>query len=126
MVLPDPRRLAAADMYGTSGAPRRRRIVRIEFIAAACGCTAVGVAMLLTGSIGCMALGAWLIGVGANYAPLAREAQRLSRPGSLEAEMTRGDPSSELRVAARAQLWIGVPLAMRLAALATPRRYPDR
>ena len=124
MALPDPRRLAAADMYGTAGTRRRRRIVRAEFIAGASACPAIGVLMLLGGSGGWIALGAWLIGVGANYVPLALEAHRLSRPSVLDTEMTGREPGQELRQAARDQLWIAAPSAICLAARITRTHTP--
>ena len=41
--MPNVRRLAALDMYGTSGSARRRRLIRAEFIIGVAGCTLVGV-----------------------------------------------------------------------------------
>ena len=122
MALPDPRRLAAADMWGTRGSLRRRRIIRAEFVVATCGCTLLGILTLLHGSGGWIFLGVWLVGAGANYFPLALEAQRLSRPGALEAQMAGPEPARELRTAAKSQLWIAVPFAMCVAALTHGRR----
>jgi hypothetical protein len=79
MALPDPRRLAAADMYGARGTERRRRIIHAEFIAGACACSLLGIVALARGSFGWIVFGAWLVGVGVNYASLALEAQRLPR-----------------------------------------------
>lgn len=104
-------------MYGTRGTERRRRIIRAEFIAGACGCILLGILALVHGSVEWLVLGAWLVGVGANYLPLAREAQRLSRPGALEAEMSGLEIRRELRAATKAQLWIAVPFAICLAAI---------
>lgn len=122
MVLPDPRRLAAVDMYGTRGSQRRRRAIRAEFFAGAAGCTALGILALVHGSGGWILVGMWLVGAGANYVPLAFEAQRLSRPGALDAELSGLDLRRELRRAATAQLWIAIPFAVFLAALTSARR----
>jgi hypothetical protein len=123
MALPDPRRLAAADMYGTAGTPRRRQLVRAEFIAGACGCTALGILILAAANDGWIGLGIWLIGIGANYIALAVEARRLSPPGVLDAEMTGREPRLELRRAARTQLWIVVPFAISAVGVVSTRRH---
>ena len=102
MALPDPRRLAALDMYGTRGSQRRRRAIRVEFFAGAAGCTALGILALVHGSGLWILVGAWLVGAGANYVPLALEAQRLSRPSALDAELSGLDVRRELRRAATA------------------------
>ena len=122
MALPDPRRLAAADMYGTAGTPRRRRLILAEFIAGACGCTALGILIVVGANAGWIVLGIWLIGVGANYIPLAVEAHGMSPPGVLETEMARGDPGRELRRAAKTQLWIMVPFAISAVAVVGLRK----
>jgi hypothetical protein len=106
--LPDPTRLAALDMYGTRGSPRRRRIIRAEFFAGAAGCTVLGILVLVHGSGGWLLLGVWLVGAGTNYVPLALAAQRLSPPGALDAELSGLDVRRELRKAGTAQLWIAV------------------
>ena len=117
MVLLDVRRLAAADMWGTAGSLRRRRLIRVEFIVGAVGCTALGVLSLISGSGWADALGVWLIGAGVNYIPLALQAQSLSRPGALEAELHGLDLRSELRRAGVRQIWIAVPFAVAIAGL---------
>jgi hypothetical protein len=63
-------------------------------------------------------LGIWLVGVGVNYVPLAREAQSLSKPGALELELDGLDLRRELRSAGVRQFWIAIPLAVAVAALA--------
>lgn len=108
-------------MYGLHGSPRRRRVIRGEFIAGAIGCCGLGAWTLAAGS-GWLVLGLWLIGAGANYLVLAIEAQRLSRPGALDARMADLDVRAELRAAGVAQLWIAVPLSLCLAAVLAPRR----
>lgn len=117
MVLLDVRRLAAADMWGTAGSLRRRRLIRIEFIVGAVGCTALGVLSLVSGSGWIDVLGVWLIGVGINYVPLALQAQSLSQPGALEAELDGLDLRSELRRAGVRQFWIAVPLTVAISGL---------
>ena len=116
------RRLAAADMYGTKGSPRRRQIIRAEFFVGAAGCITLGTLALLSGSGLWLVLGGWLIAIGVNYVPLAAYAQALSRPGALEAEFAGRDPWRELRRAGVGQLWLLVPLAVDVAALAQGRR----
>jgi hypothetical protein len=120
MPLPDPRRLAAADMYGTHGSLLRRRIIRAEFIAGVIGCSGLGILTLLWGS-GWLIVGVWLIGVGANYLPLAVEAHRLSRPGALERQMAGHNTRGELRWAGKSQLWIALPFAVCFAVAITAR-----
>ena len=111
------RRLAAVDMWGTKGSPKRRRIIRVEFWAGAIGCVALGVISLATTNGWGLLLGAWLVGVGINYVPLVISAESLSEPGALERELDGTDISRELRRAGAQQLWIAVPLAVAVAAL---------
>lgn len=117
MVPVDVRRLAAADMWGTAGSLRRRRLVRVEFIVGAVGCTALGVLCLAAGSGWAEVLGLWLLGAGVNYVPLALQAQSLSRPGALEAELDGLDLRRELRRAGVRQIWIAVPFAVAISSL---------
>jgi len=121
----DVRRLAAADMWGTAGTKRRRRLIRIEFFAGAVGCIALGVLALATGSGWMTLLGIWLVGAGINYVPLAWEAQSLSKPGALEQELQGADLRHELRRAGVRQLWIAVPFAVAASAL-VGRERPRR
>jgi hypothetical protein len=117
-MLPNVRRLAALDMYGTSGSARRRRLIRAEFIIGVAGCTLLGVRTLLSSSGWMIALGIWPVATGMNYVPLAISAQALSRPGALEAELVGADLPRELRQAGVRQLWIVVPFAVVVAAMA--------
>lgn len=117
MVLVNVRRLAAADMWGTTGSLRRRRLVRIEFVVGAVGCGVLGMLSLVSGSGWVDVLGVWLLGVGVNYVPLAVQAQSLSHPGALEAELRGLDLRHELRRAGVRQIWIAVPLAVAVSAL---------
>jgi len=115
------RRLAAADMWGTKGSPKRRRIIRVEFWAGAIGCLFLGTATLALTTGRGLILGAWLVGVGINYIPLVVSAESLSKPGALESELAGKDIVRELRAAGAQQLWIAVPLAVAVAALASRR-----
>jgi hypothetical protein len=124
VALVDVRRLAAADMWGTAGTSRRRRLIRAEFFAGAFGCTALGLVVLVTGSGWMAVLGIWLVGAGTNYVPLAIEAQSLSKPGALEQELHGVDLRHELRSAGVRQLWIAVPFAVAISAFV--RRPPRR
>ena len=114
------RRLAALDMWGLAGSERRRKLIRAEFLVGAGGCTGLGVLVLTAASGWMTALGVWLVGAGLNYVPLAVEAQRLSAPGSLEEELRGVDVRAELRRAGVQQLWIAVPLAVVVLAVARP------
>jgi hypothetical protein len=62
--------------------------------------------------------GIWPVATGMNYVPLAISAQALSRPGALEAELVGADLPRELRQAGVRQLWIVVPFAVVVAAVA--------
>ena len=118
----DVRRLAALDMWGTAGGLRRRRLVRAEFVVGAVGCTALGIAAVVSaGDALLFAVGVWLIGAGVNYVPLALYAHVLSVPGRLEAEIGDGDVRPELRRAGVRQFWIAVPFAVAVAAVAAER-----
>jgi hypothetical protein len=118
----DTRRLAAVDMWGSTGSARRRRLIRAEFIVGVVGCGGLGLLCLARGSGWVGALGFWLLGAGVNYLPLALHAQQLSRPGALEAELEGVDTSTELRRMGVQQGWIAVPFAVALAAIAEAYR----
>jgi hypothetical protein len=83
-------------MWGTAGKLWRRRLIRAEFALGALGCTAVGLLLLVSASGFWVFVGAWLVGAGINYVPLAVYAQLLSRPGGLEAELRDLDLRREL------------------------------
>ncbi len=102
----DVRRLAAIDMYGGAGTLRRRRIILAEFVLGAAGGIALGIVVLATGTA---IFGLFLIGIGANYLPLAMHAIRLSRPGVLERELEGVDVPAELRRYTILQFWVFVP-----------------
>jgi hypothetical protein len=108
-------------MWGSRGSIRRRQIIRAEFWIGAVGCTALGAFLLSSGGGWGLVLGVWLIGAGINYLPLALHAQSLLRPGALETELDSVDLRRELRQAGVRQLWIAVPFAVAIAALAQAR-----
>jgi len=119
------RRLAALDMHGVAGTRRRRRLIRAEFVLGAVGCTGLGVWVAVTAAApGWKLFGAWLAGVGVNYAVVAWLAASLSRPGALEAELAGADIPRELRRYSYLQFWVAVPLLFVVLALRRPgRRY---
>jgi hypothetical protein len=120
MVPLDLRRLAALDMDGVAGTRRRRRLIRAEFVLGAVGCTGLGVWVAVAAAAGWKLFGAWLAGVGVNYAVLAWQAASLSRPGALEAELAGADIPRELRRYSYLQFWITVPLLFVVLALRRP------
>jgi len=126
MALLDVKRLAALDMWGSAGSMWRRRLIRAEFFLGAIGCTFLGLLALLRGSGWMAVVGVWLVGVGINYLPLALHAQSLSSQGALETELAGVDTRRELRRAGVQQLWIAVPLAVAIAAVAQERRRSQR
>lgn len=70
----------------------------------------LGLVILLAASSALWALlGAYLIGVGLNYVPLALHAIFLSRADRLNAELADVDMDAELRRYAAKQLFTGVP-----------------
>jgi hypothetical protein len=107
-MIPDVRRLAAVDMWGLRGTLQRRRIILAEFLTGVVVLLAVGVLLLPH----VVVLGAWMIGAGVNYVPLAGYALLLSRPGALDTELSAVDVPRELRRYGVLQLWIFVPLSM--------------
>jgi hypothetical protein len=97
----------------TAAGARRKRIILAEFIAELAATVALGSWLAIEASgPGTRIFGVWLIGAGANYAPLAVYAVRLSRPGSLEAELAGADAGQELRRYSVLQLWFLVPLSL--------------
>ena len=113
-------------MYGTGGAQRRRRLIRAEFMTGAIGCGLLGILTLLQGAGAWIVVGAWLLGLGANYTVLALEAARLSRPNALEEELSGVEIRQALRAATRDQLWILVPLALVFAELRQAKNPANR
>jgi hypothetical protein len=111
-------------MWGTTGAPLRRRIIRAEFTLGAVGCLILGALSLRSGNGWYHLVGVWLVGVGANYLVLTVHAFSLLRPGALEAELREIDVRRELRRASVQQMWIGAPFL--LAVEAAKRRFGDR
>jgi hypothetical protein len=121
----DVRRLAAVDMHGLTGTPRRRRLIRAEFIAGALGGLGLGVWVAATAdSTFSRAFGAWIAGVGVSYAALAWQAESLSRPGALDAELAGADLPRELRRYTYLQFWLVVPMLLAILAIRQSRRRP--
>jgi hypothetical protein len=125
MELLDVRRLAALDMHGAAGTQRRRRLIRVEFVVGAVGGLALGLwAAVTAATVTWQLFGAWVAGVGVNYAVLAWHAALLSRPGALEAELAGVDVPCELRRHSYLQAWIFVPLLLAVLALRRPGSRP--
>ncbi|MGZ4410293.1 MAG: hypothetical protein ACXVHL_36220 [Solirubrobacteraceae bacterium] len=102
-------------------------MIRAEFIVGAVGCTALGIAALVSaGNAVWSVVGVWLVGAGVNYVHLALYAQSLSAPGRLEAEIGDGDVRVELRRAGIQQFWIAVPFAVAAAAVAAETKTRRR
>ena len=118
----DVRRLAAIDMFGSRGSPRRAKAILIEFVTGAAVITVFGVwlATRASGAIGWL-LAVWIIGIGINYVPVAVHAVGLSRAGRLSAELSGVDTFRELRRYGVLQLWILVPFSLVVFSLAGRR-----
>ncbi|MGN6635001.1 MAG: hypothetical protein ACTHJ6_05990 [Oryzihumus sp.] len=118
----DVRRLAAIDLWGLHGRPLRRRLITLEF--------ALGIVLpMVLGSICLTArapftrvVGAWLVGIALNYVPLAFHAFRLSRRGTLKAELEGVDTRDELRRYSRRQFVIVIPVALLVMSFLRPPR----
>lgn len=122
------RRLAAVDMHGATGTAFRRRLVTAEFAIGAIGGIAFGLWLTLTssGPVGIL-FGLYLIGLGANYVPLAITTIRLRSPADLRSELRGVDIGAELHHYTATQFLVFVPgllayLAVRPAS--TGRRRP--
>lgn len=107
----DVRRLAAVDMHALKGTDLRRRVIIAEFVLAAVGGIAIGL-FLLFGVGGTLAtvVGLYVLGIAANYVPLAIHALALRRPERLREELRGVDLRGELRHYTLAQFWVFVPL----------------
>ncbi len=118
----DVRRLAALDMHGTRGTPRRRRVILGEFALGTMGGAAFGVWTLTWGRAVGVILGVWLLGIAANYLALTIHVLNFWRQPALDAELTGVDLRAELRYYTRAQVWVLVPFWIAGLALAQWRR----
>jgi hypothetical protein len=119
----DVRRLAALDMHGVAGTRLRRSIIRAEFVLGAVVGAGMGFWVVVAAtSVGWQLFGAWVVGMGVNYAALAWHAALLSRPGALEAEVAGVDLGRELRRYSVLQFWIVVPLLLAFLAVRGPER----
>jgi hypothetical protein len=117
------RRLAAVDMHGVAGTRRRQSIVGAEFFAGAVGGASLGIWIAVAGTtVGWQLFGAWIAGIGVNYAALAWQAVLLWGPGALKAELAGVDLGRELRRYSYLQLWIVVPFLLAVLAVRWPGR----
>lgn len=109
----DVRRLAAIDMWGTSGTRRRRRVILAEFTVGFVVAVAFGAWIVTVSSgVGGRLFGAWMFGAGLNYAPLAFYAILLTRADALDDDLAGVDTDRELRRYGVLQLWTVIPLAL--------------
>jgi hypothetical protein len=124
----DVRRLAALDMHGVAGTRVRRSIIRLGFVVGAAASAGLGIWVAVAATtVGWQLFGAWIVGMGVNYAALAWQATLLSRPGALEAELAGVDLGSDLRRYSVLQFWIVVPLLLAvLAVRGQSAGMPDR
>jgi hypothetical protein len=107
----DVRRLAAVDMHALKGTEFRRRVIIAEFLLAAIGGFAIGLYLLLgVGGTAGTIIGLYVLGIAANYVPLAIHALSLRRPARLREELRGVDLRGELRYYTYAQFWVFVPL----------------
>lgn len=121
--MPDVRRMAALDLHGTTGRLWRRRLIGAEFVIGAAGGIGLGLWVAASASTsGARVFGAWLAGIGANYAVLTWQAASLWRRDALASELAGVDVPAELRRYTAAQFWLIVPLLF--AALAVAQRPP--
>jgi hypothetical protein len=117
-----PRRLAALDMAGAGSGRRRRWVILIEFVAGAVLCGMVGGYLVLAAHGASRLLGWWLVAVAVNYLPLVWYAFAMARPGVLNQELAGVDRRAELARYSWRQLWIAVPGAVVVAAVAEETR----
>ncbi|MBO3742970.1 hypothetical protein [Actinoplanes flavus] len=113
----DVRRLAAIDMWGSTGAPWRRWVILVEFLLGVVGVALLGILLASSGGAFRAVVGWWMIGVAANYLPLSAHGLTLIRPGALEKEIQGVDVPADLRHYTGAQLWVMVPLLLLLLGL---------
>jgi len=119
----DVRRLAALGMHGVTGTRRRRGLIRAEYVAGAVAGAGLGIWVAVAATtVGWQLVGAWVVGISANYAALAWQAALLSRPGALEAELADVDLGRDLRRYSVLQFWIVIPLLLAVLAVRGPER----
>jgi len=117
----DVRRLAAVDLHGAAGSVLRRRVIITEFVLGTVGCVALGVVLL---SFGSWVLALWVLGVAANYLPLAVHAVSMADPARLAEELDGVDLPRAIAHYTRTQFWVFVPFLLAVLALAQPRSAP--
>jgi len=120
------RRLAALDLHGLHGTRRRRLIVFWEFVLGLVAATAIGCWVLASGilqsSVGGILVGLGLLGIAANYLPLAAYAIVLRRPAALQAELADVDVPGELRRYGVLQFLLFIPATFAILSLMDLRR----
>jgi len=95
-------------------------------VVGALGCLVLGGLAIASSNGTWLVVGVWLVGAGVNYVPLALYAHALSRSGALESELQDVDVRREIRRAGVQQLWIALPFAVAIAALAQERHRGQR
>lgn len=84
-----------------------------EFLLAVLAGALLGVLVLTAASDAAgLILGLWLLGISANYLPLAGHALAFTRCGALERELRDVEVGAELRSYTLRQLWLAVPFAV--------------
>lgn len=119
----DVRRLAALDLHGWSGTPRRRRLILSEFVVAAAAGLGLGLwALAAASNPGIRLLGVAMLGIGCNYLALTVHALRLSRPGTLDSELAGIELGPQLKRYTLLSFWLVVPFLVAILAVMQRRR----
>jgi hypothetical protein len=109
-------RFAALDMRG-GGSRWRPTIVLAEFwLTAALGFLVGSLVVTAADSPQTYLLGAWLVGIGLNYAPLVAAATSLHRHQRLDREIADTPPLAAQHRATAASLWLIVPAGILILA----------
>jgi hypothetical protein len=121
----DIRRLAALDMWGSSGSRLRRTIITIEFFLGATTGPAIGLLVALNAdALGWQIFGYYLAAACVNYIPLSLHSFTLLRRADLERELAGLDISKELWRYTKLQVWLVVPLLFVL--ISVPQAFGQR
>lgn len=98
----------------------------MEFFACLVLGASVGAFLVASNGITARLIGWWVLGVSVNYLPLALHGMSFLRAGTLDTELAGVDVRAELRHYSLSQLWVAIPFAVALFALAQLRRPPGR
>ena len=99
-------------MHALRGTDTRRRVILAEFVLGAIVGIGIGIFLLFSAADALdSAVGAWALGIGVNYVPLAVHALSLRSRARLRRELRGVDLPAELRYYTRAQFWVFVPLS---------------